>query len=612
MIRHNSTARTILIVVLFILIIFPGYARADYFLSGGFFSSEANIRKLPLEVSSIAFGPEDRLCLLDKREGKIQIYSSKGLLIREFKSNADAITIDPWGYLYTVTDGINVEVFDKDGNSVRKILLESKEPRYEFISYSGFLSVDERGYIYIVSASSGKVSVYSPSGVYAGDLIKSGYGASDLTMVSAVTIDSKGNIYVAGNLPRITANRFEPNLVVVKKLSYQGYADTVFGPLTNIFVGGMVVDDLGNLYLLDTSSCNIYKFDKRGAMVTSFFAGRGASCLAIRSDGYLAIGYGGEIRLFHPSRLMNFIDKANKALLDGEYDTAINYWNEALRLNNYLKFIHSGLGETYLYMKDYRNALGEFKLAEDRTRYSSTIVLYRKEIFYRYILLWGILFLVILNAIILWGKKLFFLFDNIIGRMLYSPVRALAEVKKRDILLGVILIVSLALIDALNRRFVNYIFQPTLEDINYIFLRRLLMFSGLWLVSGTVFYGIGEIFDGMGTWKQCMLTTVMCFVPYIIFSLPLSLISNLLTFQEKVYYDYAQQGLMLWCVVLFFVNVYTTQQLSAGKNLLIFSLTAIGLVFSISIILFLQGVNREIWAFIKDVYLEISYRLVGF
>jgi len=132
------------------------------------------------------------------------------------------------------------------------------------------------------------------------------------------------------------------------------------------------------------------------------------------------------------------------------------------------------------------------------------------------------------------------------------------------------------------------------------------------LVSGTVFYGIGEIFDGMGTWKQCMLTTVMCFVPYIIFSLPQSLISNLLTFQEKVYYDYAQQGLMLWCVVLFFVNVYTTQQLSAGKNLLVFSLTAIGLVFSISIILFLQGVNREIWAFIKDVYLEISYRLVGF
>jgi uncharacterized membrane protein len=138
------------------------------------------------------------------------------------------------------------------------------------------------------------------------------------------------------------------------------------------------------------------------------------------------------------------------------------------------------------------------------------------------------------------------------------------------------------------------------------------MFSGLWFVSGTVFYGVGEIFDGMGTWRQCMLTTIFCIVPYIIFSFPVSLISNLLTFQEKVYYDYAMQGLILWCVVLFFINVYATQELSSTKNLLIFSLTGLGLVFAVSILLFLQGINRELWSFIKDVYLEAWYRLVGY
>lgn len=611
MIRHNIKASVALFIFLAIFIL-PRSARADYFLTGNFFSSETDIRRLPLEVSSIAFGRGDRLYLLDKREGKIQIYSPKGVLERELLSRAEAITIDPWGNLYTITKGRIIEIFDPNGNFLKKISLESNEPQYEFLSYSGFISVDERGYIYTVNTSSGKISIYSPSGSYVGDLIKSGYGDSDLTMVSAVTIDSKGNIYVAGNLPRITFRRFDPNLVVIRKMNYQGYPIITFGPITNMFVGGIVVDALSNLYVLDISSCYVYKFDKRGALVTRFFAGRGASCLAIRSDGSIAISYGGEIRLFHPSRLMSIIDKANKALLDGEYDTAIKYWNEALRLNNYMKFIHSGLGETYLYMKEYRSALREFKLAEDRVRYSSTVVLYRKELFYRYILLWGVLILVIMNLLILWGKKLSFLFNNIVGRVIYSPIRALTEVKNRELVLGFALLISLALVDALNRRFVNYIFQPTFEDINYIFFRRLLMFSGLWLVSGTVFYSVGEILDGMGTWKQCMLTTIMCVVPYIIFSFPLSLLSNLLTFQEKIYYDYAQQGLMLWCGALFFLNVYVTQQLSSGKNLLIFILTAIGLVFSISIILFLQGINRELWSFIKDVYLEICYRLVGY
>lgn len=311
--------------------------------------------------------------------------------------------MDPWGYLYAVTKGRFVDRFDPFGKYIDSITLESKDNIYEFISYSGFVSVDERGYIYVVNTSSGKVSIYSPTGAFVGDLVKSGYGTYDLTMVNAVAIDSRGNIYVAGSLPRSTVSRFEPNYIVIKRMNYQGHSNMTFGPIINAFIGGIVVDQLENLYVLDTSSCYVYKFDKRGALVTRFFVGRGATCIAIRSDGYIAIGYGGEVKLFHPSRLMKVIDKANESLLEGDYDLSVKYWNEALRLNNYMKFIHSGLGETYLYMKEYRSALREFKLAEDKSRYSNTVVLYRREIFYRYMILWGILFLIVINILVFLG-----------------------------------------------------------------------------------------------------------------------------------------------------------------------------------------------------------------
>jgi len=598
--------------LLFILAI-CGIARADYFLLDSFFSTQNVLLKLPMEITAIVFDKMDNLYILDKRENKLQLYSSKGVLIRETKADADTIAVDPWDNLYTITKGRFVTKLNPKGRIITKFELEVGKTSYEYISYRRTLYVDERGYLYIVNAGTGDASVFSPDGEFVGSLIRSDYGSSDLNMVSFISIDPMGNIYIVGNIPQITSSRFSPIISVIKEINYQGYEIMKFGPLVNARISSITVDKLGNLFVLDSASGNVYKYDKRGSLVTSFFVGNSASCIGVRTDGYLAIGYdNGEVKLFHPSKLMVTIDKANQALLDGDYDKAIYFWNEALRLNNYMKFIHSGLGETYLSMKEYSKALREFKLAEDKARYSNTVILYRKELFYRHIVLWGILGLVILSIVFFFWNKFSYIFKNIIGKTLYRPIEALESSKKKSLIFTAIIILAIAFIDALNRKYTNYIFQPNIEGINYIFFRRLLMFSGLWFVSGTAFYGVGEVFDGLGTWKECMITTVMCVIPYLLISFPVAILSNLLTFQEKVYYGYIQRGLILWGIGLFLMNVRVTQQLGAGKTLIIFILTGIAIIVAIAIVLFLQGVNLELWSFIKEVYLEIWYRLVGF
>ncbi|MGB9682343.1 MAG: hypothetical protein ACP5RW_03020 [bacterium] len=610
--KFNKIGCITLLTLSFILAI-STIAKADYFLLDSFFSSKNPLLKLPMEVSALAFDNNNNLYLLDKRENKLQLYSSSGVLVREMESEADTIAVDPWGNLYTVTNGKLVSKIDPKGKVVSRFLLEGEGNAYEYISYRRTLSVDERGYLYIVNAGTGEASVFSPKGKFVGTIIKSDYGSSDLNMVSSLSIDPLGNIYIVGNIPQPTLDRFSPILSIIKKINYQGYEVMRIGPLVNVRILSIGTDKLENLFVLDSSNGIVYKYDKRGSLVTRFSVGNSATSIAIRSDGYLAVGYDdGEVKLFHPSRLMVTIDKANKALLDGDYDSAIFFWNEALRLNNYMNFIHSGLGETYLAMKEYSKALEEFKLAQDKARYSNTVILYRRELFYRYIFLWGILGIVLLLVIFLLGDKILYIFRNIIGKMLYKPVETLELSKNRSIILGVFIILVIAFIDALNRRYVNYIFQPNTEGINYIFFRRLLMFSGLWFIAGTTFYGVGEIFDGLGTWKECMVTTAMCVVPYLILSFPIALLSNFLTFQEKIYYDYIQRGLILWSIGLFLINVKVTQQLGAGRTLIIFLVTGIGILVGIAIVLFLQGVNLELWSFIKEVYLEIWYRLVGF
>lgn len=67
-----------IVIITLILFLMPGFAKADYFLTGSFFSSETNISKLPLEVSSIVFGNNDRLYLLDKRGKDTDIFLRRG------------------------------------------------------------------------------------------------------------------------------------------------------------------------------------------------------------------------------------------------------------------------------------------------------------------------------------------------------------------------------------------------------------------------------------------------------------------------------------------------------------------------------------------------------
>jgi|YelNatPaOPRAMG01_1025707.scaffolds.fasta_scaffold35841_2 tetratricopeptide (TPR) repeat protein len=608
-----SKIRYIIVLTLLFILAISTVAKADYFLLDSFFSTKNILLKLPMEVSALTFDNNNNLYILDKRENKLQLYSSSGILVREMATDADTIAVDPWGNLYTITNGRFVSKIDQKGRIIARFTLEGEKNAYEYISYRRMLSVDQRGYLYIVNAGTGEASVFSPEGKFVGTIIKSDYGSTDLNMVSGLSIDPLGNIYIVGTIPQITSDRFSPVLSVVKKINYQGYEVMRIGPLVNARILSIGTDKLENLFILDSSNGIVYKYDKRGSLVTSFFVGNSATSIAVRSDGYLAIGYdNGEVKLFHPSRLMVTIDKANQALLDGDYDSAISFWNEALRLNNYMNFIHSGLGETYLAMKEYSKALEEFKLAQDKARYSNTVILYRRELFYRYIFLWGILGIVLLSVIFLFWNKAIYIFRNIIGKTIYKPVDALQLSKGKPLIFGIFIILAIAFIDALNRRYTNYIFQPNTEGINYIFFRRLIMFSGLWFISGTTFYGVGEIFDGLGTWKECMVTTAMCVIPYLLLSFPTALLSNLLTFQEKVYYDYIQRGLILWGIGLFLVNVKVTQQLGMGRTLLIFLVTGVGILVAIAIVLFLQGVNLELWSFIKEVYLEVWYRLVGF
>ena len=64
----------------------------------------------------------------------------------------------------------------------------------------------------------------------------------------------------------------------------------------------------------------------------------------------------------------------------GLYIEAEKQWKEVLRYNANSDLAHVGIGKVYYSNGDYKNAMEEFRLANDRENYSKAFALYREEV----------------------------------------------------------------------------------------------------------------------------------------------------------------------------------------------------------------------------------------
>ena len=103
------------------------------------------------------------------------------------------------------------------------------------------------------------------------------------------------------------------------------------------------------------------------------------------------------------------------------------------------------------------------------------------------------------------------------------------------------------------------------EDSNLLFeSARIAVPWLLWTVSN---YGVSALFDGEGTFRGVARTTACCLVPYIIFAIPIALLSHVMTVQERGMYEALWSLLYFWIGVLLIVQIRTVHNYPIGRTL---------------------------------------------
>ena len=121
-------------------------------------------------------------------------------------------------------------------------------------------------------------------------------------------------------------------------------------------------------------------------------------------------------------------------------------------------------------------------------------------------------------------------------------------------------------------------------------------------------YLITTIRDGETTLFETVAAMCFCLLPYIVLSLPIALLSNILTAGEIRLYHALLAAMHLWCVLLMIYSVMSMNTYTLGQTLLNCLLAVFAVVFIWAVCMLIYLLQEKIVGFIDEVFSE--YRML--
>lgn len=403
----------------------------------------------------------------------------------------------------------------------------------------------------------------------------------------------------------------------------------------------IVAGPYGNSYAL-TNTGIIDEYDSEGNIIFSF-GGRAvsseksglftyATAIALDDKGliYVLDAERGLIQVFYPTEFAALTHQAISQLKSGDYTNSQATWKSLLSLNGMSRLAHNGYGKTLFYQQNYKEAMHEFYLAENRADYSESFWQIRdawinKNAPYGIIIVISLYLIYTLLKLILKRSGFFkkrkekqrktkrsILSDLLyLKNMIRHPIDSFYELKrgnKGSVLSATVIYAILFLLYFWDRLFRGFIFNSSDINNTSLFSVSTLFFVPvfLWVIGN---YLVSSINEGEGSLRSVYIGTAYAFAPYVIF-IPFVLLSTyVLTLNEMFMVQFSWSFFVGWSGVILFLGIieihnYTIRE--GVKNVLITLFFMIMAVVGFAILYIIWG---QIWDFIKIVGGEVKYRV---
>jgi len=601
-----------------------------------------------------------RLYVADQGNARIAVMNADGSwqVIGEGELvNPQGIYVTANGEMYVADYGQKqVLIFNADGQLINRFG-RPDEPIYgkrnDFLPRK--VAVDKRGNIYVISEGSinGVVQLNAD-----GDFL--GYVGSNDTSLSlkmiiqrllfteeqrsqlfrttppsptSLVLDNQGLLYT------VTEGIDDDG---IKKLNIRG--DNILNSddwASNLLID-IDVDDRGHIYTVDAYGW-IAVYDSFGNLLFVFGGidpryervGFLKSPAGIDVEGsgealYVVDRDRGVVQRYRITPFAAKVFEAVEGYKQGLYVESQPLWEDILRMNSFFILSYQALAKAYFKQGMYEEALASFRLAEDKDGYSDAYWNIRNEWLQNNMvyLIIGVVVLALLRSLLRFlhrrygwlrpleelrkraGKMRLLRELGFVFHVLRHPIDAVRELKEykratirsATMLYGWMLLLQVILIYA-----TGYLFS--IGDPDRIHLPSLLLITAVPLLSWVVMnYMVSTITDGEGRFSEVYICTIYALSPYLVFALPIALVSNVLTYNEAFVYEYAMFAIAGWSLLLIFIMIkelhdYTLMQTIRNVLLTLFAIVLAALVLFILALLFSQEME-----FIRSIIQELRNR----
>lgn len=619
----------------------------------------SNLLKLQTNSPEDMFLDEDNtLYIADTGNSRILVLKND-----EVKNIGVNILKKPTG-VYVNSEGIyvadsenkKVYIFSKDG-FLKQEIERPTEPLFgkntQFIPKK--ISVDNRGNIYVVSeGSSNGLIQLNNQGKF------TGYFGSNSTQTTFkmilqrifftenqkgqlfknappsptnVIIDEKGLVYTA-------TYGIESNVIKKFNVSGSNILNGKVDELTNTIID-IEVDKDGNIFAMDEQG-SIFEYDSYGNLLFAFGGistkgeinglTKNPIAISIKDSGNLLV-LDKEKNMIQEYSITNFTKELHLGVSlykEGLYLESENNWKNILKMNSSFILSYKALAKSYFKQGLNEEALTSFRLAEDKAGYSQAFWEIRNQ--WLQSNLAKIIVILIILAII-WSalkfvdrkKRIFnpirrqkekIINNKLIAEILYAkrfikkPIDSYYELKRMNkvsVISSTILYIWFIVLQITGIYLKGYLFKNVivqhvnlLKEISIIIVPLV-----LWIIAN---YMIATINDGEGKLKDVYNGTIYALTPYLIWMLPLQLITNVLSLNEGFIYSFGTLIIYTWCAILMFLMVKEVHNYSGKETVKIILLTAFGMVIIVLLVAIIFILIDHQLDFINSIIQELKIR----
>jgi DNA-binding beta-propeller fold protein YncE len=559
----------------------------------------------------------------------------------------EGVFVDDLGDIFIADTG-NTRILhlSKDGEFVEEFLEPESNLLGEFFTFTpSKLCISKTGYIYVVKGQSILIlDAYNNFRGYLGQtdigfnlteaLIRIFASAEQKKFLQRRTaasynnifIDEKGTIYatskdtIEGEIKKLnsigkniyrkytTAQRtFEFKLLGLSEIDLEDQS-FIFGerfddegkPIQPLF-NDITVDSKGNVTVVENNTGKLYQYDKDGNLLTVFGGlgnqkGKFHVPVAIAEDSngkiYVLDGTLGSIQIFEPTAFIKLIHQAVDMNNKGNYEEAFDIWNQVLKFDESYHLAHFGLANALLKQEDWKGAMEEYKLANDRQGYSKAHSEYRYNVFRQnfamVLLIFGLAIFLIVKLLSLMKKihrSSNERFSNNMNKkmgiltglgmsfgIIFHPMETLDNIKsgreRLNYLSGFIILLGVLAVRILYLFTVHYpLMDIDLQKSNFsLETVKLLLPPLTWMAAS---FAITAILDGESKFGEIFISTTYCMVPYILVFSLLPALSKILSRNERIFYAVIINSTWIWILLLFFISLKVLNDYSVKKTLVV-------------------------------------------